>query len=186
MPFDISRLLNESPELADRALEAGSDAVDFVSERWDNASRTLRQHPGLLVAGGLLVGFAAAGVYLGARHWRARELERLRAEHRALLLEFEREEQLREVDEDFPPVEEPLMADGRSLAEIDEVGRFPDSVDEIEAADPDNPLSGGPDSQEGSVVEAEFADRNTRLDGSPANSAAEELVDELTSGSRRS
>ncbi len=183
MPIDISRLLNDNPELADRVLDAGSDAVTLVSERFDNASRTLRHHPGLLIVGGVVIGMAAAGVYLGARHWRARELERLRAEQRALELQLVREEQLLAIEDDFPIVDEPMTADGRSPEELEAAMRFPEAVDEINAADPDNPLSGGPMSQDGSVLEGEFADRNSPLDDGVVVDSAEDLVDRLSTRS---
>ena len=162
MAIDLSRLLQDSPELADRLLEAASSAADNAGERLNRATRDLSINPRLLMAGGVIVGFAAAGVYFGARYWRQQQLDRLRAERRELELDLEREAQRLDAADDMPVLDaEPddgLIADGRDLGELEQAawlaGASPGS-------NPD--LTNGPRSQGSSVLEAELEDRNSAL-----------------------
>lgn len=173
MSTHFHQLLNGSLDLADQALEVGSDAAHSLGNRVSYAARTLRRNPELMVAGGLLVGFVAAGVYFGTRHWREKELERLRAERRRLAAALRREER-RYAEENLSFDDTPVMADGRSPAEIDQDGYVQGSLAGMDHSAADS-LTGGPDSQSDSVLEAEYADRSPLPDDDSAAALAEDL-----------
>ena len=162
MAIDLSRLLQDSPELADRALGAAASAADHAGDRLDRATRDLGANPRLLIAGGVIVGFAAAGVYFGARYWRQQQLDRLKAERHALELQLERDAQRLDASADIPMVDEDaedgLVADGRDLGELEQAAG-PGGIAHDDSAE----LTSGPRSQGRSVLEAELEDRNSSL-----------------------